>query len=788
MIKFYEIIIKEMLNLNRTKILQYLIDFMIKRKNSQLDLLNFNYLATTGPIIERSSPSMSQVEIPDSTQQPPSEKKPMKFLDTSYNFVLRSDPIYIMACSKFQTNIRNVIRCRCSTCAQEHNFERRPFDNNILRNRRIGKRLVSEREDVMLIREHQQQYHTIPLEKIKKYTEFKQTRLQNNAPLKIQNSSPILVESDTPPPSENSSPPAVIQHPLPPASIKVSQHEKPQIISQLFLQRAFSEMPSDTTNTSALSRIISSTHAAKELPKIDFPKISSDTPLSNQQNIMIKQPVKRRPSLRSIDFSSTQVITNEKSSDAVQHITINELKTLTENGTEIIPTSIVKNKITLRRKTVDDRSQMMKTSAANVELRKITPLPQISEPIKSTAQSAHKTHMKRRQSCHDRIFVPSTSTPNNESHLSKNYLNFLQNSFAQKDNEEIRNRQLQQQQQQALYATAKRVRFTNEKEISQSRSVPIHSTSHQQNSLQQKSPILYQQQHSKFVMGTLRDRGYVDRVESINDQPTEIVSTIPPERYFTSQQQQQHQANLTSPKLARIFSDKSPRISQQRTSIVTNDEKMKIIAYQQLQSLRDSTTLGPHQYAEHLKSLHQAKQSPVFTSTNSSNFLHRPHSQDPPSARENYYRSNTLPEIISSSGSIHYSSSSTSAITTPSTMYSTISAYEQNQSLQKKLQLKAKSSVYVEPNQLSKHFYNPPNSTYYSDPYAPTVSNKAVHVSPTPAASVSKSSTPTAFHPPLNQSLSSSPQFTRNYITPLQYQWMYQQQQHQTMHPNQPAR
>ncbi len=154
-----------MLNLNRTKILQYLIDFMIKKRNSQLDLLNFNCMASTGNSEDNKKSPATHVQLPDSTQRTSSDVKPLKFNDTSYNFVHRSDPIYIMASSKFHTIIRNVIRCRCSSCIQLYSFERRPFDNNILRNRRIGKRLVIEREDL-------REMHPIP-EKIRRPNEMK---------------------------------------------------------------------------------------------------------------------------------------------------------------------------------------------------------------------------------------------------------------------------------------------------------------------------------------------------------------------------------------------------------------------------------------------------------------------------------------------------------------------------------------------------------------------------------------------------------------------------------------
>src|SRR5690349_21805222 len=96
MIKFYEIIIKEMLNLNKTKILQYLIDFMVVRKNVQLDLLNYNYQVTSAPNLKHANSSSTKFQLADSTQNF-NERKSIKLQDTSYNFIIRSDPIYLQA-------------------------------------------------------------------------------------------------------------------------------------------------------------------------------------------------------------------------------------------------------------------------------------------------------------------------------------------------------------------------------------------------------------------------------------------------------------------------------------------------------------------------------------------------------------------------------------------------------------------------------------------------------------------------------------------------------------------
>lgn len=743
MIKFYEIIIKEMFNLNRTKVLQYLVDFMVKRKNSQLDLLNFNYLASTGVNIDKNRSMLEENQPSQSAQQSPSEKKPLKFFDTTYNFVVRSDPIYIMASSKFQTNIRNVIRCRSSSGIQLNSFERRPFDNNILRNRRIGKRLINEREDI-------KEMQIIP-EKIRRPHEMKQnnfTSLKMQL-AKIQNSSPILV-SDTPPPSENSSPP-----PIPPS--QPNNIEKPQIIQQFVLQQTISEKMKTQKAVKKMQ------NQKNDSQKFDFPKIHLETPAIEKPNL-IKQHPKRRPSVKALEYEENKQIPVMITRQSVDnHITENELRTLTDNGTEIFPTSTVQKKIPCRRKTVDERAQIVKPSSSSAELKKIAPAPAMSEPIKPTAESAHRALMKRRQSCHERILA-NTALKTNETNLEQRYLNFLKTHFEnnERENQIQQNMILQNQQQQhllqeALHFSSKQVKFENPSHQNQLqiRPNPIHYVSPHQTTIMkhqmaQRAPKIFDLEHQKIIQEQIFRERFYDKVEILQD----------------LERDQNTKLKVSSPNTSRVPQEKCSRAGSAQRTPLMNDEKMMMVAYEQLQSLHDTSTFNLQQYTEHLKNIHLHKPNFILQSASRQN-----------SSREGHFQNTQHQQVVTPTTAPHMP-----FYYPPPTIISNVGTQHNHhipnvdQSLQKKLKLKSKTVTnYVEPNQ-GKPFYNPPHSTYYSDPYIPALKKTP----PTVPTSL------TAFHSPLH------PQAVERRSTEVQIAlpqqqnfWMMQQQQH-NIQPNLP--
>ncbi|CAG9808021.1 unnamed protein product [Chironomus riparius] len=834
MIKFYEIIIKEMFNLNKTKILQYLIDFMIKRKNAQLDLLNFNYETNSSPNLKQKV--SSTFEMADSTQSIKSERKIAKLHDTSYNFVIRSDPIYLTAGSTFMTNHRDVIKCRSSPCVQNNIFEKRPFDNNILKGRRIGRRIMNEinEGDIKiqnLIEVNKQldspsaeiksQIKSIPglpvllsnvssLEEQLLKPQFESELLSISKFSKADSSSPILV--DTP----SSSPP-------------IHKIIKPQIISQQILQRAFSERITDASDR----------EQKKTLEK--FPISNFKSSISIQNNVFAS-----RQSFEQ-QLGGSNSVTNNREPISNGQLSMNEIKTLNQNGTEIIPTPILRNTITTRRKTIDaDHASIVKTP---LEVRKVQSFPNeimnspSSLPTTKTSLSflyeqsqlnkqASKI-LKRRQSCHERIFAPK---PSNTSNIERHFMNFMNGEYESKKREAELKRMpnlalndakaLQfhhkhqdiQKPTPPLYTQQKRVRFIsdNSSELPQrspqterTQLTPNSQKAHQSENLSPRalfreslqntlmhpplkpyqSPIDYQR-YQLYFERELRERGFVDRVENLQDRdanlisinrPLELVSHVPPEHYLQHSEPTQSNA-FTSPKLTRP-SDKSPRMHQ-RTPIMTNDEKATLVAYNQLQSLhRDPSNLTAQQYSEHLKQIHQFKHMQK-TSLNSSQGFYQDHPNQLLETRDKSYKN--LQQ------SINQQPENTTSPRFFSSQIHDVSNDKEQQTLQRKLKLKAKSTKYVEPSQLSKAYQTTPRSTYYTDPYTMTAHKKP----PTPTVYNHSQDRPIEQHSQEQLSAFYNMRNESSMNSQLQYQWMLaqhhqQQQQHQQQHLNlinQPAR
>ncbi|XP_070503704.1 uncharacterized protein [Chironomus tepperi] len=833
MIKFYEIIIKEMFNLNKTKILQYLIDFMVKRKNAQLDMLNYNYETNSSPnLMQKVS---STFEMPDSTQSINPQRKIAKLqTDTSYNFVIRSDPIYLTAGSTFMTNHRDVIKSRIFSRVQNHNFERRPFDNHILKGRRMARRLMNaineEDKNIHNMIEANKQFDTVSAE-IKSQ--------MNNIPIlpALLSKGSSLEEHLLKPKIENESFPTLnsskadsvspILVDTPSSSPPIHKIIKPQILSQQILQRAFSDrFPA-----------VSMKEQMTTLEK--FPILNHKPSISYQNNVL--------PNRQSLEQQSIESNTSSNTREPMINgqLSLNEIITLNQNGTEIIPTPILRNTITSRRKTIDvDHAPAIKT---NVDVKKIQPFP--NEVIKSSSLPVTKSSLsflyeqsqlnkqaskilKRRQSCHERIFTPK---PTNANNIERHFMNFMNGEYESKKREaemkrmpnlalndgkslQFQHKQLDTQKPTPpLYAQQKRVRFMSDEtselpqrspQTERTQLTPNSQKPHQsensspralfretlQNSLMQPPLKPYQstidyQRYQLYFERELRERGFVDRVEKLQDgdsnpvslnRPLELVSHVPPERYL--QHPEPTQLNtFTSPKLTRPL-DKSPRI-QHRTPIMTNDEKATLVAYNQLQSLhRDPSNLTAQQYSEHLKQLHQFKQMQKI-SLNSSQGFYQDRSSQLLDGRDNSYKN--LQQSFN-----HQSENVTSARFYPS-QGNDMSNDKEQQSLQRKLKLKAKSTKYVEPSQLSKAYQSTPRSTYYTDPY--TTHKKP----PTPTSYNLSQDRPieqhsqeqlSAFYNMRTESSINSQQ--------LQYQWMLaqhhqQQQQHQQQHQNlmnQPAR
>ena len=727
------------MNLNKTKILQYLIDFMVVRKNAQLDLLNYNFQVTSAPNFKQPQAPTTKFQLPDSTQNP-SERRPMRLMDTSYNFIIRSDPIYLQAGSSFVTNHRDVISCRMSPRKQMRSFERRPFDNNILRGRRIGRRLVRSPEDEKLQAEcMRSRFPLTPQSEVS-------TPLQ---PLQqmamIRSSTPIVVESDTPPPSLSSEPPSPPPHRI----VKVHQMTPTTIIKPSRLDQP---VVNGVTREEAVE------------------KNSQSAENQNEVEMNSRQSMKRRyePEL---ELNSSDPLQNGQ-------ISMQEIQALSQNGTEIIPTSILKNTIMSRRPTLEHERvplQMMVSTQEEIKAgNRFTARGISHDDTSKPNQSTISKMPKRRQSCHERIMMPVAESEEKtieNSLIGQNYMEFLnmfENEINKKKQQEAQQQRQQMQFPQQLHSQPKRVRFSMEVDNEETHRSPQnhqslppfqyqppqqHQMENQQRMVhyqgQQVSPlrsplkphppqINYQYYQHQFER-ELRERGYDHRIESHQEpnRPLELVSHIPPERYHQHEQQRSHYANHFAQKQIRPVQEK-PRMQPRTPSNMESQQAaMMAAAYHQLQSLhRDPSTLTPQQYAEHLKQLdHLKHMQPSAFSAYQRN--PRPvEGQRPPP--EYYQNTQEMHQQAKRSSPVQYQiSSSSSREDSPN-------GYEghQEQSLQRKLKSKLKSTKYIEPNQLTKPFYNPAHSTYYSEPFALT-KNK-----PTASTSASPPTTPTAFHLP----------------------------------------
>lgn len=766
MIKFYEIIIKEMLNLNKTKILQYLIDFMVVRKNPQLDLLNYNYQVTSSPNLKIAAVTSPKFQLPDSTQNP-SERRPTRLHDTSYNFIIRSDPIYLQAGSSFATNHRNVITCRMNSRIQTQNYERRPFDNNVLKGRRIGRRLVRSPEG----------------EKV--HVEFNRTRLpptpQSEAGTPLQQltlmkpSPPIVVESDTPPPSLHSEPPSPTQH----------RTLKTFVTSNILVKPSrFVEKPNNEVAE------------FRQLPILN----------AKPDEEAARQSFKKRMPMRSLEIGREAA-----ADDPLQNgqISIQEIQTLNQNGTEIIPTSILKSTIENRRKPTEIEKELMKN----------TFLPRGVSHDEQTKQPIVAKVPRRRQSCHDRIMMPTNENDDKSienSAIGRNYMEFLhlyENEIRKKKQMEVQQQQQHHQRQpfiQQLYNQPKRVRFSDNDESPRSpRSHHQHQfvypNSQQQNQNQmvnrprmvqyvgqppqqrsperspmkshQPPPINYQYYQHHFER-ELRERGFDHRIEGHQEPngPMELVSHIPPERYHQHEEQRAQYTNHVAQKLRQHVQGKPQRIQQR--AVEAQQAEMMAAAYHQLQALhRDTSTLTSQQYAEHLKQIDQLKQlqPSAFTA-----YQRNTRPIDDQILPINFYP-NPL-EVHPQPQQPRTSPSQYHQISPSSSREDSPNGYDlmpQEPSLQRKLKSKTKSSKYVEPNQLTKPFFNPPaHSTYYTEPFSMSKKSSVVVSSPL--------SEPLAFHPPeVQPQMSSSPRE----VTSKQYQWLVAQAHAQNLAmQNQPQR
>lgn len=653
MIKLYESIVMEMLKLNKTKMLQYIIDFMVVRKNSQLDLLNFNFNTSSEPVLiqpESSSDVSTSYNLTSQSRYTTSERKP-RSQEFSYNFTIRSDPIYQLS-GNFQTSHLNVMSSRMIFKAQSQSFDKKPFDNNVLRGRRIARRLVDERSHSHQIHHSRKHHLQIP-------------RVIDSSP-----TATIVLDSDTPPPSLPSEPNSPPQHRIP----------KVQIISNDIVQPPIpiSQLEKEPIEVNA---------APVEIISLEQNGINSEL------NVQLQEA----------------------------NITLQEWQTLSQNGTEIIPTSFVKPSLPLS----NDQSRLLVAKSPensndlkNLYERRITH----SHDETSTGIRMKRTPM-RRKSCHERIL----NNGNQHSQIERTYMSFLDDFERITENNTEFNGQLRHDFEKHLNSKRQRLDpgyHRNVQMMQQSASKyqqPIQSQYNMNVSRKPRPPLNYNL-YQERLQREMRDRGY-ENMDQIQPQSMEIVTNIHPEHYS----QPPHYPTQKQPSITKSI---PTRIPQPQLMDYQSQAAMMAAAYQQLQSMhRESANLPPQQYAEHLKRVENLKH------------LHRQSSEDQ-HLRAQQQQQQKAQEYFNTHNPYQQSSNASRQ----EENFNSFSLTEPQQSLQRKLKYKSRStSNYVEPSKPVAVNQNPPHSIYYSEPFS--MRNKASSSS----SPLSGPVMPSAFHPPETQ-------------------------------------
>lgn len=774
-----------MLNLNKSKILQYLLDFMIVRKNTTLDMLDYNYEGSFVTPMEHSS-SDANFQLPDSTQNVLNNRQ-TRVRDTSYSFNVRSDPIYLTASSCFVTQNRDVISCKMSSRCQKGTYEWREFDDNILLGRRTGRKILKSPDDENI-------------QKTKKTTNTLQRDAFSISHQPIQRSStPILVESDTPPPSIPSEPPSPTIFRIQRVNMQVMPQHSSE--NKEHVQGLLNEIP-------------------KEKPQSTSP-----------YNKPIRQPVKRRLSVRGLEnLGESSVNLDTKEMVTSGHITINEVEILNKNGTDIIPTSMVPKK---RRHTIENEQ----STPDNVEQhnRKVYSSV-LEEHLKSSVKTSYSSENSELPTAFAVAELAEESTVIDssieETPIGKNYMQYYYEFEERQKLQEIKKKmataaQLQygypneydQKRTQRHLSQFKKNRFLDEtngqslvsprithdvRDLQAQNNYAMHHRMESQR--MQPYPVLQRSaakqhhpgqidynQYQMHFERVLRERGGDLRIENHQNGNLEVVSTIPPERYHQQDHRTQHYGNQisqpTTPCHSQDSQQRTAPSDHRRTAQV--DSEAAVVAYHQLNQLqmRDPTIQNIQQYNEYYKNIDQLK---MVTPSAFSMFQGRSSTEQRPSdiyyqnsqeINHNFHpQANNIPAQISPPR-YQISSSSSSREESP-VAYEVINSKHERISLQRKLKYKSKSSKYVEPNTMTKPFYNPAHSTYYAEPYALT--KHRTSSANEPSASLQQHSE----MPSENIVVSSNVQQHSPVVPPANYQWFYAAQhvpiQNLSSH-NQPA-
>lgn len=120
--KFYQIIIKELLNLNKTKIIQYLLEYLVVRKNSNADVLNLSCPKNVRKPLPEKLHHHQHVGSAFSRILPRPQPKKLENLsdsifkqcDSNLFYINRTNLIYTQSKSQIHSNTKNVCITRPS--------------------------------------------------------------------------------------------------------------------------------------------------------------------------------------------------------------------------------------------------------------------------------------------------------------------------------------------------------------------------------------------------------------------------------------------------------------------------------------------------------------------------------------------------------------------------------------------------------------------------------------------------------------------------------------------------
>lgn len=645
--------------------LQYLIDFLIIRKNQQLDLLNFSFEDTMAPTIKSEA---EKSEYSASKEKDDRKVRPNEF---AYDFVSRPTPIYQQA-GDFHMNLKFVLnKCRMSATFASK-LDKRPFDNNILNGRRIARRLAksSSREERM----------------VPQQLDHNQNNLNNKtAKETIQ---PLIIAS-------------------------ANQHARPSPINSATIVLTDNDTPplSDVSSTHSPGKVqIISNHV------VNPPIISSAEPRAASfptQIIPVSQP-----RITSAEGVKNNVVMESELHKQIKNgqLTLQELRTLSQNGTEIIPTSVVKPAALAQ--------MQQSTPSPNPslrEMRKIYEQQQLQLPSYEDTQPRSFRVQKmpmRRKSCHERIVHENSAKTNQIGEQFTIFYNNNQNGVKLMAGREREMKQVQDirparpehyypgEVKKARYDTGAPPVYAQHRPQPQQQ---LLQANHPTNGNIQMQPQP-QQQHRENI-NYLQYEEYFRKLQKLGlppaeilHNPMEIVSNIHPEQYAN---RRQHQEAMFHRPRVQSTQQQQHRLYQQQHQ----EMERKAIAMQQLQELRrDPSNLPPQKYAEHLKQMENLKSQQRMRDEQyqiQQQHLH---------TRNKYV---VHPSYIVNNKPANGNSSHEDYVRKVANF-----EYDESQNLQRKLKNKSRSVTnYREPSNqaqvTSKPIVvnqNPPHSTYYSDP------------------------------------------------------------------------